>query len=59
LASTRRASARALSTNAWSLSSVRACNGVFDRSRRTVQTFESGESNVISIGCGLVRWNQV
>ena len=56
--STRFASAWAHSTNTASLSRASACSGVFDRSRRTTHTFESGLSNVISIGYGLVRWNQ-
>ena len=31
---------------------------MLDRSRRTAQTFESGLSKVMSMGYGLVRWNQ-
>ena len=58
-ATMRRARRWAHSTNIVSLSRVNACSGVFDRSRRTQHTLESGASKVISIGNGLVRWNQM
>jgi len=46
----RRARARAHSTNNVSLSVVRACNGVFDLSRRTHEESPLGASKVASIG---------
>ena len=50
-----RPSACAASTKTASLSSVRACTGVFDTSRRAVQTSPLGPSNVADIANGAVR----
>ena len=59
VAVTRLPSAWAHSKKTGSLSSVSACSGVFDRSRRVQVTFESGASNVMSIGYGTVRWKKI
>lgn len=41
--------------NSASFISVSDCSGVFERSRREQVTFESGSSNAMSIGNGMVR----
>ena len=55
----RRASARAVSKDAGSLRSVSACSGVFVRTRRTWQNSRLVASNVMKLGYGDVRRQNV
>ncbi len=57
--SIRSASLRAASTYVGSFISTSACSGVFVRSRRTVHVSRSGASNVLSVGGGTVRFQNV
>ena len=51
--------ARAASTNWGSFMSVKACKGVLERLRLTLQVSRLGASNIIMLGGGLVRFQKV